>query len=167
MCFYKREETCWIQHVDNFTIATWIFVTKKFKIIEFSKFQILIYHQILFIIIRARLHNFFLQINMNFTCRIFPLSCFCEKKKNILAQFFSWAPQFVQSTYYVKMRGWLAREYINKRRIKYALNKGIIFPDGVSVEKWVEKLCETSWTVNWPNCNKRENRDKFLRFFNW
>lgn len=24
---------------------------------------------------------FFLQINMNFTCRIFPLSCFCEKKK--------------------------------------------------------------------------------------
>lgn len=90
-----------------------------------------------------------------------------RKKKNILAQFFPWAPQFVQSTYYVKMRGWLAREYINKRRIKYALNKDIIFPDGVSVQKWVEKLCETSWTVNWANCNKRENRDKFLRFFNW
>lgn len=128
---------------------------------EFSKIQVLIYHQDFCLLSLEHVCAIFssLQINMNFTCRIFPLSCFCEKKekrKIYLHNFFHWAPQFVQSTYYVKMRGWLAREYVNKKCMKYILNKGIIFLDGVSVEK----LCETSWTDQLDTQCKQKYREK-------
>lgn len=66
---------------------------------EFSKIQVLIYHQDFCLLSLEHVCAIFssLQINMNFTCRIFPLSCFCEKKekrkkKNILAQFFPLSP---------------------------------------------------------------------------
>ena len=57
---------------------------------EFSKIQVLIYHQDFCLLSLEHVCAIFSshQINMNFTCRIFLLSWFCEKKKNILAQFF-------------------------------------------------------------------------------